>query len=132
MVLALVATTALSPFLPWLWPVVWDRQSMGYLSGGIARMNYRFVVATIVTWFMAGQHQNQVRVFDMVQHKDASFMVHMGDITETGALSGTTSSTVRCGAALQGVRDHGKPRGKVAGPNRVPFRVPPWRRQLLV
>lgn len=90
MVLVLVATTAFSAF-PTLALAggIGDRQSMGYLSGGIARMNYRFVVATdshLGSW--QGNTKTKSAFSDMVQHaKDASFMVHMGDITETGALS---------------------------------------------
>jgi len=61
--------------------------SLGYLSGGIIRMNYRFVVATD-SHLGSGQGNAKTKAAfsDMAQHvKDASFMVHMGDITETGA-----------------------------------------------
>ncbi len=135
MVLALVATTAL-PAFPTLALAggIGDRQSMGYLSGGIARMNYRFVVATdshLGSW--QGNTKTKSAFSDMVQHaKDASFMVHMGDITETGALSSTTSSTSTlrsCPSRRTRPWETTRQGGRTQP---GPFRVPPWRRQLLV
>ncbi len=64
-------------------------RSLGHLPGGIGQTNFRFVVATD-SHLGSGQGNSKTKdaFSDMATHiKDASFMVHMGDITETGASS---------------------------------------------
>ncbi|HHT85616.1 MAG: PQQ-binding-like beta-propeller repeat protein [Bacillota bacterium] len=64
-----------------------DPAFLGYLSGGYGKKQFRFVVATdshFGSW--QGNKNSLLALANIAQrHPDAAFMIHMGDITETGA-----------------------------------------------
>lgn len=61
--------------------------ALGYLSGGYAVKPFKFVVATDSHVGSGQGNRNSSLAFDdmALRHSDAAFLIHMGDITETGA-----------------------------------------------
>ncbi|MBE3519688.1 MAG: PQQ-binding-like beta-propeller repeat protein [Firmicutes bacterium] len=63
--------------------------SLGYLPGGLVPKPFRFIVATDSHFGSAAGNKQSALAFQAIKerHGNAAFLVHMGDITETGASS---------------------------------------------
>lgn len=61
--------------------------SLGYLPGGFIPRPFRFVIATDSHFGSAAGNKRSALAFQAIKenHGNAAFLVHMGDITETGA-----------------------------------------------
>ncbi len=61
--------------------------TLGYLSGGYAIKPFKFIIATDSHLGSGQGNKNSSLAFDDIalRHSDAAFLIHMGDITETGA-----------------------------------------------